>query len=281
MRPPRAEEVPSPPAPRAVAGDELPAVLLLSQKSILSALRAVRWAPKGGSWAWCWGGWEGEWGSGRTGRGLGWEAATCPEPPIRQGRTCHPRGRQVGSGQAGQAEAKATISYIPKRSHRDRRRRLRDRGRSAVPGMNGEQTRAAAPRTDRSQAKQTAGQPGRQTGRQAQADRQLRGCQSHSGRSGQTVRPRALQSLGRDARGSARGGACRRSPSRVRRAGRKGRMWCAAPAGPAHGAAGSSPGEGERDGRGQGLGARSTAPQMSPVSKTFRATGVMSASFGR
>lgn len=221
----RAEKVPSPPAPRAVAGDELPAVLLLSQKSILSGLRAVRWAPKGGSWAWCWGGWGGEWGSGRTGRGLGWEAATCPEPPIRQGRTCHPRGRQVGSGQAGQAEAKATISYIPKRSHRDRRRRLRDRGRSAVPGMNGEQTRAAAPRTDRSQAKQTAGQPGRQTGRQAQADRQLRGCQSHSGRSGQTVRPRALQSLGRDARGSARGGACRRSPSRVRRAGRKGRMW--------------------------------------------------------
>lgn len=112
------------------------------------------------------GGYGGEWGSGRTGRGLGWEAATCPEPPIRQGRTCHPRGWQVGSGQAGQAEAKATIGYIPKRLHRDRRRRLRDKGRSAAPAVNREQTT----RTDRSQAKQTAGQPGRQAGRRRQTD---------------------------------------------------------------------------------------------------------------
>ena len=58
----RAEEVPSPPDPRAVAGDELPAVLLLSQKSILSGLRAVRWAPRGGSWAWCSGDGEGNGG---------------------------------------------------------------------------------------------------------------------------------------------------------------------------------------------------------------------------
>lgn len=95
-------------------------------------------------------------------------------------------------------------------------------GQGPIRCTGGEQR---ADDADRQKSRETDGWPAGQTGREAQADRQLRGCQSHSGRSRETIRPRARQSLGRDAGGSARGGVCSQRPRRVRRVGRKGRMW--------------------------------------------------------
>lgn len=209
------------------------------------------------------------------------EAATCPEPPIRQRPTRHPRGWQVGSGQAGQAEAKATISYIPKRSHGNRRLRLRDRGRSAAAGVNREQIRAAATRTDRSQAKQAAGQPGGQTGRQAQADRQLRACQAHSGRSGRQSDPEPSVTRQRRRRVRQR----RRLPSEPQpraQGGEEPEEVVSRSRRPRPRSGRLRPRGGRKRWEGAGPpGARATAPQRSPVSETFRATGVMSASLGR
>lgn len=219
--PSRAEEVPPRLLPERVAGDELPlAVLLLSQKSIFSGLRAVRWSPRGGSWAWYWGDMEGNGGLGEQGRGLGWEAATCPEPPIRQVGPVTPADGRWAPGRRGQAEAKATISYIPKRLHRARKAEAADKGRSAAPAVNREQTT----RTDRSQAKQTAGQPGRQAGGGAGRQTAGCGCQSTQEEAGRPSDPRARQSLGRDAGGPPEAASAVGAPPRAQ-GGEEGRMW--------------------------------------------------------
>lgn len=220
-----------------------------------------------------------------------WGGNSQPAPSHQPDRheTCHRDRWQPGSRQAGHTAGASQVhrqwSVTSQRSHTWTEDGHCGAGTDWL-GMDRQQARAGQAGRQKKSSEQAGGQPGRRT--DMQTDRQTarqEGCQSHSGRSSQTLEPQAHQSLSRET-----------------------------PVGPAEAAAAiSAPGAGagarvqgweaeedvvrslhrprpqrsrlllrecERGGSGPSPLAGPTAPQRSPPRSTFRVTSMTSAFCG-
>lgn len=179
-------------------------------------------------------------------------------------RTCHPEGWQPGSGQAGHTEG-AGAGHRPVTSQRDQKAEAEVRDPSAAPGR-GHTAATGADQAGRqtdggSQAKRlVARQAGRQT------DRRPAAVSPAQGEASEQSDPRARGSLGREAGVGLSERGC--LPGLVCRAGRKRRMWGAAPRRPRPQSRWPRPEQRE----GAAPQAERSDYQRSPARKTFAAT---------
>lgn len=273
MRPSPSRGGPSPPAPRAGGWRELPAVLLLLRNPF-SLGPGSPVVSQGWQLGLVLGGYGGEWGSvERTGRGLGWEAATCPEPPIRQGPDLSPPldGRWAPGRRARQRQRRPSVTS--QRGYTGTEGG--GCGTRADPRCTGGEQRADD--ADRQKSSETDGWPAGQTGREAQADRQLRGCQSTQEEAGRPSDPEPVSHFGQRRR---RVRQRRRLPSEPlprAQGGEEGEDVVSCSCRPRPRSGRLPPPGGRKRWEGAGLsGLGPLLPQRSPVSETLRATGVTS-----
>lgn len=163
-----------------------------------------------------------------------WGGNSQPAPSHQPDRheTCHRDRWQPGSRQAGHTAGASQVhrqwSVTSQRSHTWTEDGHCGAGTDWL-GMDRQQARAGQAGRQKKSSEQAGGQPGRRT--DTQTDRQTarqEGCQSHSGRSSQTLEPQAHQSLSRETPvGPAEAAAAISAPGRGRAcAGLGGRGGC-------------------------------------------------------
>lgn len=215
-----------------------------------------------------------------------WGGNSQPAPSHQPDRheTCHRDRWQPGSRQAGHTAGATQVhrqwSVTSQRSHTWTEDGHCGAGTDWL-GMDRQQARAGQAGRQKKSSEQAGGQPGRRT--DTQTDRQTarqEGCQSHSGRSSQTLEPQAHQSLSRETPvGPAEAAAAISAPARVQ-------GWEAEEdvvrslhrPRPQHSRLLLR--ECERGGSGPSAPAGPTAPQRSPPRSTFRVTSMTSAFCG-
>lgn len=208
----------------------------------------------------------------RQGTGVG--SCNLPQVTDQTAQDLSPRRTAAGLRAGGPRRGKGNHQSRPKEVTHGQKTEVAGQGPVSCMG-DGLTAAKGWPASQTGEAKQRGSWPPRQT------DRQPCGCQSRAGRSRQTVGPRALRSLSRETPGGPPEAVPANPDPPRAQGGEEGEDVVSRSPGPAHRAAGSSPRERERGGRGPGPRARPTAHQRSPARKPFGATGVTFASCGR